>query len=93
MIADIEDWHHGPSDAMHNPSWPLRISQKISVSFLIEITCISINFLTPNESNTYVLERFNTSAGNPVKKILLKLNPPDHRLPLKMVMEGTYGSS
>ncbi|GKA61814.1 zinc finger AN1 domain-containing stress-associated protein 12 [Tanacetum coccineum] len=21
MIADIEDWHHGPSDAMHNPSY------------------------------------------------------------------------
>ncbi|GJS35980.1 hypothetical protein Tco_0534362 [Tanacetum coccineum] len=27
-----------------------------------------------DESNTYVLERFNTSAGNPVKKILLQLN-------------------
>ncbi|GJZ00564.1 hypothetical protein Tco_0517993 [Tanacetum coccineum] len=27
-----------------------------------------------DESNTYVLERFNTTAGNPVKKILLKLN-------------------
>ncbi|GJZ75391.1 hypothetical protein Tco_0639856 [Tanacetum coccineum] len=33
-----------------------------------------------DESNTYVLERFNTSAGNPVKKILLKLNLSDHRL-------------
>ncbi|GKA77816.1 reverse transcriptase domain-containing protein [Tanacetum coccineum] len=32
------------------------------------------------ESNTYVLERFNTTAGNPVKKILLKLNLSDHRL-------------
>ncbi|GJU08404.1 hypothetical protein Tco_1124834 [Tanacetum coccineum] len=32
-----------------------------------------------DESNTYVLERFNTSAGNPVKKILLKLNLSDHR--------------
>ncbi|GJZ64150.1 hypothetical protein Tco_0620571 [Tanacetum coccineum] len=31
------------------------------------------------ESNTYVLERFNTSAGNPIKEILLKLNLPDHR--------------
>ncbi|GKB44561.1 hypothetical protein Tco_0889503 [Tanacetum coccineum] len=38
------------------------------------------------ESNTYVLERFNTSAGNPVKKILLKLNLSDHRL-CKMVVE------
>ncbi|GJX35929.1 hypothetical protein Tco_0247486 [Tanacetum coccineum] len=32
-----------------------------------------------DESNTHVLERFNTSAGNPVKEILLKLNLPDHR--------------
>ncbi|GJY38893.1 putative ribonuclease H-like domain-containing protein, partial [Tanacetum coccineum] len=39
-----------------------------------------------DESNTYVLERFNTTAGNPVKKILLKLNLSDHRL-FKMVVE------
>ncbi|GKD97134.1 hypothetical protein Tco_1381031, partial [Tanacetum coccineum] len=39
-----------------------------------------------DESNTYVLKRFNTTAGNPVKKILLKLNLSDHRLS-KMVVE------
>ncbi|GJR96494.1 hypothetical protein Tco_0268668 [Tanacetum coccineum] len=33
-----------------------------------------------DESNAYVLERFYTSAGNPVKEILLKLNLPDHRI-------------
>ncbi|GJX42399.1 hypothetical protein Tco_0257389 [Tanacetum coccineum] len=33
-----------------------------------------------DESNTYVLERFYTLAGNPVKEILLKLNLPDHRI-------------
>ncbi|GJV81745.1 hypothetical protein Tco_1517615 [Tanacetum coccineum] len=33
-----------------------------------------------DEPNTYVLERFNTIAGNPVKKILLKLNLSDHRI-------------
>ncbi|GKE13026.1 hypothetical protein Tco_1416577, partial [Tanacetum coccineum] len=33
-----------------------------------------------DEPNTYVLERFFTSAGNPVKEILLKLNLPDHRI-------------
>ncbi|GJW07638.1 hypothetical protein Tco_1570061 [Tanacetum coccineum] len=33
-----------------------------------------------DESNTNVLERFYTSAGNPVKEILLKLNLPDHRI-------------
>ncbi|GJT28366.1 hypothetical protein Tco_0908641, partial [Tanacetum coccineum] len=47
-----------------------------------------------DESNTYVLERFNTTAGNPIKEILLKLNLPDHRsiladskIHIKMVME------
>ncbi|GKA61947.1 hypothetical protein Tco_0761466 [Tanacetum coccineum] len=33
-----------------------------------------------DESDTHVLERFETSAGNPVKEILLKLNLPDHRI-------------
>ncbi|GKC51552.1 hypothetical protein Tco_1074297 [Tanacetum coccineum] len=32
-----------------------------------------------DESNTYVLERLNTTAGNPVKEILPNLNLPDHR--------------
>ncbi|GKF66390.1 hypothetical protein Tco_0192907, partial [Tanacetum coccineum] len=32
-----------------------------------------------DESDTHVLERFDTSAGNLVKEILLKLNLPDHR--------------
>ncbi|GJT11374.1 hypothetical protein Tco_0858416 [Tanacetum coccineum] len=47
-----------------------------------------------DESDTYVLERFYTLAGNPVKEILLKLNLLDHRSILtdskeylKMVME------
>ncbi|GKB37811.1 hypothetical protein Tco_0882753, partial [Tanacetum coccineum] len=33
-----------------------------------------------DESDTHVLERLNTSAGNPIKEILLKLNLPDHRV-------------
>ncbi|GJV12723.1 putative ribonuclease H-like domain-containing protein [Tanacetum coccineum] len=44
-----------------------------------------------DESDTYVLERFDTPAGNLVKKILLKLNLSDHRSILtdsKMVMEA-----
>ena len=32
MIADIEERHHGPSDAMHNPSQPLE--------FLLKETCL-----------------------------------------------------
>nr|GEY82018.1 hypothetical protein [Tanacetum cinerariifolium] len=34
-----------------------------------------------------VLERFNTTAGNPIKEILLKLNLPDHRSILMDSME------
>ncbi|GJV47704.1 ribonuclease H-like domain-containing protein [Tanacetum coccineum] len=33
-----------------------------------------------DESDTHVLERFDTSAGNPIKEILLKLNLLDHRI-------------
>ncbi|GKD01568.1 hypothetical protein Tco_1171842 [Tanacetum coccineum] len=49
-LAAIEslDSHHGPSDAMHNPSQPLKVSQKTLVSFLTEIKHISIDFLTPS---------------------------------------------
>ncbi|GKC34745.1 hypothetical protein Tco_1047129, partial [Tanacetum coccineum] len=32
-----------------------------------------------DESNTYVLERFNTTAGNLVMEILHKLNLSDHK--------------
>ncbi|GJY75289.1 putative reverse transcriptase domain-containing protein, partial [Tanacetum coccineum] len=39
---------HGPSDAIHNPSQSIKVSQKTLVSFLTEIKHISINFLTPN---------------------------------------------
>ncbi|GKA01093.1 hypothetical protein Tco_0673758 [Tanacetum coccineum] len=48
LIPDIEDSHHGTSDAMHNPSQPLKVSQKILVSFLMEINMLSIDFLTPS---------------------------------------------
>ncbi|GJS63302.1 retrotransposon protein, putative, ty1-copia subclass [Tanacetum coccineum] len=33
-----------------------------------------------DESDTHVLERFDTSTGNPVKEILLKLNLPDQKI-------------
>ncbi|GJV69473.1 hypothetical protein Tco_1484982 [Tanacetum coccineum] len=33
-----------------------------------------------DKSDTHVLERFDTSARNPVKEILLKLNLPDHKI-------------
>ncbi|GJZ51488.1 hypothetical protein Tco_0606003 [Tanacetum coccineum] len=48
LLSGIEDSHYRPSNAMHNPPQPLKVSQKPLVSFLIEITLISIDFLTPS---------------------------------------------
>ncbi|GJX41170.1 hypothetical protein Tco_0256160, partial [Tanacetum coccineum] len=52
------------------------ISFTMKMEILLEPTSNKIMF---DESDTHVLERFNTLAGNPVKEILLKLNLPDHR--------------
>ncbi|GJX18899.1 putative ribonuclease H-like domain-containing protein [Tanacetum coccineum] len=67
VLSDIED-SHGPSDAMHNPL-PATQSQKDFVSKLTEIHSFLLTFSLRNhaeyddESNTYVLERFNTTAN------------------------------
>ncbi|GKB76917.1 hypothetical protein Tco_0943812 [Tanacetum coccineum] len=45
LLSGIEDSHHGPSDEMHNPPYLLKVSQKTLVSFLMEITRISIDSL------------------------------------------------
>ncbi|GJS92402.1 hypothetical protein Tco_0799370 [Tanacetum coccineum] len=72
------------------------ISFTMKMEILLEPTSnkLMVEHAEYDESNTYVLERFNTTAGNPVKKILLKLNLSDHRSILtdskeylKMVME------
>ncbi|GKA70810.1 putative reverse transcriptase domain-containing protein [Tanacetum coccineum] len=49
-----------------------------------------------DESNTYVLERFDTLVGNHVKEILLKLNLPNHRMfkdggEVDLVFNGAFG--
>ncbi|GJW88317.1 hypothetical protein Tco_0163657 [Tanacetum coccineum] len=87
-LVSVEVLSHGPSDAKLNPPQPLKVSQQTLVSFLTEITHISINFLTPkhlsdiihNEDGNLAHGRFDTSAENPIKEILLKLNLPDHRI-------------
>ncbi|GKE00044.1 hypothetical protein Tco_1388027, partial [Tanacetum coccineum] len=65
-------------------------------SYEVSVSAEGVKELKRNfdESDTYVLERFNTPAGNPIKNILLKLNLSDHRSILmdskeyfKMVME------
>ncbi|GJS15198.1 hypothetical protein Tco_0409670 [Tanacetum coccineum] len=41
---------------------------------------VKMEILLESTSNKLMLERFYTSAGNPVKEILLKLNLPNHRI-------------
>ncbi|GJU30455.1 hypothetical protein Tco_1174044 [Tanacetum coccineum] len=58
-----------------------RVVFTMKMEILLEPTSnkLMVEHAEYDESNTYVLERFNTTAGNPVKKILLKLNLSDHR--------------
>ncbi|GJU65829.1 hypothetical protein Tco_1247664 [Tanacetum coccineum] len=72
------------------------ISITMKMEILLEPTSnkLMVEHAEFDESDTYVLERFDTPAGNPVKKILLKLNLSDHmsiltdsKEYLKMVME------
>ncbi|GKB64220.1 hypothetical protein Tco_0920406, partial [Tanacetum coccineum] len=57
------------------------ISVTMKMEILLEPTSnkLMVEHAEFDESDTYVLERFDTSAGNPVKEILLKLNLSDHR--------------
>ncbi|GKE90713.1 hypothetical protein Tco_1571808, partial [Tanacetum coccineum] len=59
---------------LRDPIWNKLVLTGYQFGPVYELTTQSYD-----ESNTYVLERFNTIAGNPVKKILLKLNLSDHR--------------
>ncbi|GJZ59771.1 hypothetical protein Tco_0615587 [Tanacetum coccineum] len=93
-LVSVEVLSHGPSDAMQNPLLATQ-SWKDFVSKSYGDTRISIDFLTPKHKSEFIHNedgnpslanikqahgRFNTTAGNPVKKILLKLNLSDHRL-------------
>ncbi|GJX78733.1 putative reverse transcriptase domain-containing protein [Tanacetum coccineum] len=53
----------------------------VKMEILLEPTSnkLMVEHAELDESNTHVLERFYTSAGNPIKEILLKLNLHDHR--------------
>nr|GEX55220.1 hypothetical protein [Tanacetum cinerariifolium] len=45
-----------------------------------QVITVKMEILLEPTSNKLLVERFDTSAGNPIKEILLKLNPPDHRI-------------
>ncbi|GJV24277.1 hypothetical protein Tco_1376972 [Tanacetum coccineum] len=77
LIADIEDKYHGPSDTLHYPPQPLRISQKISVSILTEtVLRIILVILPEHPSDTYVF----------TMKMEILLEPTSNKL-----MVGPYG--
>ncbi|GKC22521.1 hypothetical protein Tco_1024671 [Tanacetum coccineum] len=85
MELTLEQTQQGVSHEVSN----IRVNSfTMKMEILLEPTSnkLMVEHAEYDESNTYVLERFNTSAGNPVKKILLKLNLSDHRL-CKMVVE------
>ncbi|GJU06122.1 hypothetical protein Tco_1122552 [Tanacetum coccineum] len=52
------------------------------MEILLELTSnkLMVEHAEFDESDTHVLERFDTSVRNHVKEILLKLNLPDHRI-------------
>ncbi|GKA32609.1 hypothetical protein Tco_0718976 [Tanacetum coccineum] len=78
MELTLEQTQQGVSYEVSN----IRVNSfTMKMEILLESTSnkLMVEHAEYDESNTYVLERFNTSAGNPVKKILLKLNLSDHR--------------
>ncbi|GKD91651.1 hypothetical protein Tco_1367158 [Tanacetum coccineum] len=87
MELTLEQTQQGVSYEVSN----IRVNSfTMKMEILLEPTSnkLMVEHAEYDESNTYVLERFNTTAGNPVKKILLKLNLSDHRK-LKEGGEGT----
>ncbi|GKD55201.1 hypothetical protein Tco_1288588 [Tanacetum coccineum] len=110
-LVSVEVLSHGPSDAMHNPSQPLKVGKtlfqnsrrfthfyQLSHSELVDIEKVALSSSLRSLKSKCTIESrakkrssinlirtlvklnlFYTSAGNPVKEILLKLNLPDHR--------------
>ncbi|GJY31601.1 retrovirus-related pol polyprotein from transposon TNT 1-94 [Tanacetum coccineum] len=61
-----------------------------------QVITMKMEILLEPTSNKLLVERFDTSAGNPVKDILLKLNLPDHMsilIDLKMEVKVPGSSS
>ncbi|GJS42216.1 hypothetical protein Tco_0567259, partial [Tanacetum coccineum] len=57
----------------------LTLRQKPEHQSDTQVITVNMEILLESTSNKLMVERFDTSARNPVKKILLKLNLPDHK--------------
>ncbi|GKB27874.1 hypothetical protein Tco_0867275, partial [Tanacetum coccineum] len=58
----------------------LTLRQKPEHQSDTQVITVKMEILLEPTSNKLMVERFDTSTGNPVKEILLKLNLPDHRM-------------
>ncbi|GJR83537.1 hypothetical protein Tco_0154322 [Tanacetum coccineum] len=79
MELTLEQTQQGVSYEVSN----IRVNSfTMKMEILLEPTSnkLMVEHAEFDESNANVLERFYTSAGNPVKEILLKLNLPDHMI-------------
>ncbi|GKC32736.1 hypothetical protein Tco_1040030, partial [Tanacetum coccineum] len=80
-------------DQSEHDTWHWRVSVRgtVAVSPSVDKTfpMIMRNIAEFDESDTYVLERFDTSAGNLVKGFFLIEKIPDHRSIFKDGCEGT----
>ncbi|GJZ71868.1 hypothetical protein Tco_0635719 [Tanacetum coccineum] len=82
MKLTLEQTQQGVSYEVSN----IRVNSfTMKMEILLEPTSnkLMVEHAEFDESNANVLERFYTSAGNPVKEILLKLNLPDHSIKVK----------
>ncbi|GJU76500.1 hypothetical protein Tco_1273570 [Tanacetum coccineum] len=73
----------------------LTLRQKQEHQSDTKVFTMTMEILLEPTSNKLLVERFDTSAGNPVKEILLKLNLPDHRsilTDLKILKDGGEGA-
>ncbi|GJT91510.1 retrovirus-related pol polyprotein from transposon TNT 1-94, partial [Tanacetum coccineum] len=54
LLSGIEDSHHGPSDAMHNPSQPLKVSKLVGIEKNIRVMPKSIHSDDGNPSRANI---------------------------------------
>ncbi|GJW75428.1 cysteine--tRNA ligase 2, cytoplasmic, partial [Tanacetum coccineum] len=90
-MSEAKSTNHGPSDAMHNPPYPLKVSQQTLVSFLMEITCISIDFITPSAQDYISHSRQAKEQAQDLKSMIttsihkLMIEVKDYELKTKII--------
>ncbi|GKA45277.1 hypothetical protein Tco_0738073 [Tanacetum coccineum] len=78
MELTLEQTQQGVSYEVSNIR-VISFTMKMEIQLELISNKLMVEHAEYDEYNTYVLERFNTTAGNPIKEILLKLNLPNHK--------------